>query len=47
MSNKEGEMRWNDNPAGALCPLGEAINQKHVLQCALGHGSIWDSDAGY
>lgn len=41
-------MRWEDNPVAALFrSLGEAMNQKHMLQCALGHGSSWDSGAGY
>lgn len=36
-----------DNPVVALCSDGEAMNQKHMLKFALGHGSSWDSDAGY
>lgn len=46
-ATREGEMRWKDNPGVALFhSLGEAMNQKHMLQCAPGHGNSWDLGAG-
>lgn len=40
MSGKDGKMGWTDKPAVALRSLEEVINQKHMLLCALGHGTI-------